>query len=77
MKRILLFLLIAAPACPTNYTCGYIFSWATCTNATTCPTPGNPGPGPYTALQTAALAILALGFAAGCHAQAKVSGRGR
>ncbi len=25
----------------------------------------------------AALAILALGFAAGCHAQAKVSGRGR
>jgi hypothetical protein len=51
-----------APACPTGYTCGYIYSWATCSNATTCPTPGNPGPGPYTALQTPATALTTASY---------------
>jgi len=53
-----------AVACPaTGYTCnGYIVSFAVCSTATSCPTPGNPGPGPYTALQTAATAIAGTSF---------------
>jgi hypothetical protein len=47
----------SAPTCPDGNTCGYIFSCATCTNSTVCPTPGNPGPGPYTAIQTPATAL--------------------
>lgn len=43
-----------SPTCATGHTCGYIYSWATCTGPTvaSCPTPGNPGPGPYVSLQT-------------------------
>jgi len=48
--------------CPSGYTCGYIVSRASCTSSTTCPTPGNPGPGPYTALQTPTTALSSPNF---------------
>ncbi len=44
-----------AMTCPSGYTCGYIASRATCTNATTCPAPASSGP--YTPLQTTANAL--------------------
>jgi hypothetical protein len=40
-----------ALTCPTGYSCGYIVSRATCTSATSCPTPSSSGP--YTPIQSA------------------------
>jgi hypothetical protein len=48
--------------CPNGYTCGYIVSRASCATASSCPTPGNPGPGPYTALQTPTTALTSPNF---------------